>query len=78
MNPFRIAFDKQSTSRRWSATQVEALPRLRNGVSQFVRVERVHVNDGGQAIIGNVRMQTVRRASQLWASDLSPASALWP
>jgi hypothetical protein len=35
------------------ATQVEAL-RLRNGNSQTVRVEHVHVNEGGQAVIGNV------------------------
>jgi len=37
------------------ATQVEVLRRLRNGGQQFVRVEHVHVNDGGQAIIGNVQ-----------------------
>ena len=37
------------------ATQVEALRRLRNGGSQFVRVEHVHINEGGQALIGNVR-----------------------
>jgi len=36
------------------ATQVEALRRLRNGGSQFVRVEQVHINEGGQAIVGNV------------------------
>jgi hypothetical protein len=30
------------------AAQVEALRRLRNGGSQFVRVEHVHVNEGGQ------------------------------
>jgi hypothetical protein len=36
-------------------TQVEALRRLRHGGSQFVRVEHVHVNEGGQAVIGNVR-----------------------
>jgi hypothetical protein len=36
------------------AMQVETLRRLRNGGSQFVRVEHVHVNDGGQAVIGNV------------------------
>ena len=35
-------------------TQVEALRRLWNGGSQFVRVEHVHVNDGGRAIVGNV------------------------
>jgi len=35
--------------------QVEVLRRLRYGGHQFVRVEHVHVNDGGQAIIGNVK-----------------------
>ena len=39
------------------ATQVEVLRRLRNGGHQFVRVEHVHVNDGGQAVIGNVKKQ---------------------
>jgi hypothetical protein len=37
------------------ATQVEVLRRSRNGGYQFVRVEHVHVNDGGQAVIGNVK-----------------------
>ena len=37
------------------ATQVEALRRLRNGNSQTVRVEHVHVNEGGQAVIKKVR-----------------------
>jgi hypothetical protein len=36
------------------AMQVEVLRRLRNGGQQFVRVEHVHINDGGNAIIGNV------------------------
>ena len=36
------------------AAQTEAFRRLRNGGSQFVRVEHVHVNQGGQAVIGNV------------------------
>ena len=39
------------------ATQVEVLRRLRNGGQQFVRVEHVHVNDGGQAVIGNVKKE---------------------
>ena len=43
---------------RTYATQVEALRRLRNGGSQFVRVEHVHVNEGGQAVIGNVKAPT--------------------
>jgi hypothetical protein len=37
------------------ATQVEVLRRLRNGGQQVVRVEHVQVNDGGQAVIGNVK-----------------------
>jgi hypothetical protein len=37
------------------ATQVEVLRRLRHGGQQFVRVEHVHVNEGGRAVIGNVR-----------------------
>jgi hypothetical protein len=48
------------------ATQVEVLRRLRTGGHQFVRVEHVHVNAGGQAVIANVRTtgpegQRVRR-----------------
>ena len=42
------------------AMQVEVLRRLRNGGQQFVRVEHVHVNDGGQAVIGNVRKPDVQ------------------
>jgi hypothetical protein len=36
-------------------TQVEVLRRLRHGGQQYVRVEHVHINDGGQAVIGNVK-----------------------
>jgi hypothetical protein len=44
--------------------QVEALRRLRHGGDQYVRVEHVHVNDGGQAVIGNVRPQADDRRVQ--------------
>lgn len=37
------------------AAQVEVLRRLRSGGSQLVRVEHVHVNEGGRAVIGNVK-----------------------
>jgi len=37
------------------ATQLEALRRLRNGGLQFVRVEHVHLKEGGQAVVGNVK-----------------------
>jgi len=35
--------------------QMEVLRRLRTGGQQFVRVEHVHINEGGQAIIGNLK-----------------------
>jgi hypothetical protein len=37
------------------AMQVEVLRRLRHGGAQYVRVEHVHIHEGGQAVIGNVR-----------------------
>jgi hypothetical protein len=45
------AFNKLA---RTFAAQVEALKRYRNGGEQIVRVERVTVNEGGRAIVGNV------------------------
>src|SRR5262249_36662095 len=38
--------------------QVEALRRLRHGGDQYVRVEHVHINDGAQAVIGNVQARS--------------------
>ncbi len=49
-----------SAAARWMrayATQVEVLRRLRNGGHQYVRVEHVQINDGGQAVIGNLKKQ---------------------
>jgi hypothetical protein len=40
---------------RAHSTQVEVFRRLRHGSQQLVRVEHVHINEGGQAIIGNVK-----------------------
>jgi Bifunctional DNA primase/polymerase, N-terminal len=53
----RIALFASAASRllRAYAMQMEVFRRLRNGGQQFCRVEHVHVNDGGQAIIGNVK-----------------------
>jgi hypothetical protein len=42
------------------ATQVEVLRRPRNGGQQYVRVEHVHVNDGGQAIVSNVKNEDAK------------------
>ena len=39
------------------AMQVEALRRLRSGGSQLVRVEHVHVHEGGQAIVAPVVLE---------------------
>ena len=40
--------------------QTEVLRRLRTGGQQTVRVEHVHVNHGGQAVIGDVKKQDVQ------------------
>ena len=37
------------------STLVETLRRLRSGGSQTIRIERVDVREGGQAIIGNIK-----------------------
>lgn len=37
------------------STLVETLRRLRNGGSQVIRIERVEVKNGGQAVIGNIQ-----------------------
>src|SRR6478609_6966383 len=37
------------------AILVETLRRLRSGGSQVIRIERVEVSNGGQAVIGNIR-----------------------
>lgn len=39
---------------RTFATQMEALRKHRNGGKQTVTVQHVNVEDGGQAIVGNV------------------------
>ena len=42
------------------AMQMEVLRRLRHGGQQVVCVEHVHVNDGGQAIVGNVKKEDAK------------------
>jgi hypothetical protein len=42
--------------------QFEAYRRLRHGGDQHVRVEHVHINQGAQAVIGNVRASERGRA----------------
>ena len=40
------------------STLVETLRRLRNGGAQTIRIERVDIREGGQAMIGNLNSQT--------------------
>ncbi len=40
--------------------QFETYRRLRHGGDQYVRVEHVHISEGGQAVIGNVQSQETR------------------
>jgi hypothetical protein len=35
-------------------SQVEVLRRMRHGSRQVVRIEHLHISEGGQAVIGNV------------------------
>jgi hypothetical protein len=37
--------------------QFETYRRIRHGGDQYVRVEHVHISEGGQAVIGNVQSQ---------------------
>ncbi len=46
------------------AMQVEVLRRLRHGSKQYVRVEHVHIHEGGQAVIGNVRARDDDRGAR--------------
>jgi hypothetical protein len=46
---------------RTFAILVETLRRLRNGGSQVIRIERVDVREGGQAVIGNIEHGQERR-----------------
>ena len=45
---------------RTFAILVETLRRLRNGGSQVIRIERVDVREGGQAVIGNIKQKRSR------------------
>ena len=40
--------------------QVETMRRLRSGGTQVIRIERVEVKEGGQAVIGNLEARTGR------------------
>jgi hypothetical protein len=51
------------------SVQVETLRRLRHGGDQHVRVEHVHVNEGGQAVIGNVRTRDNRDKGERRAKE---------
>jgi hypothetical protein len=46
---------------RTFAILVETLRRLRNGGSQVIRIERVDVREGGQAVIGNIDQGRARK-----------------
>jgi hypothetical protein len=62
----RVVALASATSRllRAYSAQVETLRRLRHGGDQYVRIEHVHVSDGGQAVIGNVRTREDRKPVQ--------------
>ena len=63
--PFRLPALGSTTAKllRTYCIQVETLRRLRSGGDQNIRVEHVHVHEGGQAIVGaiNTRAHEVDR-----------------
>jgi hypothetical protein len=64
------AFNRLS---RTYAAQMEALERYRSGGGQNVTVQHVSVNDGGQAIVGNVTQAAPRAAAPRAGSPERPA-----
>jgi hypothetical protein len=49
---------------------------LRHDGHQFVRVEHVHVNDGGQAVVGNVKTENAKERGKVpfrWDGTGRPA-----
>ena len=44
---------------RTFATQVEAFEKLKRGGKQVIKVDHVHVHEGGQAIVGNIQRPAV-------------------
>ena len=50
-------------SLRTFAVQMEALKKYRTGDQQKMVVEHVHVNEGGQAIVGTVNQGGVKNKS---------------
>ena len=65
----------------WSGNK-DTLRRLRHGGDQYVRVEHVDVNDGRQAVIGNVKTAGSGDAAQgpaltPHANDPVASSAAW-
>jgi hypothetical protein len=69
------AFNKLS---RTYATQMEALKRYRSGGEQNVTVQHVSVNDGGQAIVGNVTQAAPARAPRATAPRAPERPAISP
>ncbi len=69
------AFNKLS---RTYAAQVEALKRYRSGGEQNVTVQHVSVNDGGQAIVGNVTQAAHATAPRATAPCITAPRATLP
>jgi hypothetical protein len=69
------AFNKLA---RTFVSQVEALKRYRNGGEQTVRVEHVTVNEGGQAIVGDVNHTGKGGGSERKSRNLADARGIAP
>jgi hypothetical protein len=63
---------------RTFAAQLEALKRYRAGTEPTVKVQRVTVNDGGQAIVGNIHHGGAHEDPNRSVSSPQPSGALAP
>lgn len=54
----KVLLSQANKLMRSFALHVETYERLKRGGQQTIKVDHVHVHDGGQAIVGNVRQST--------------------
>jgi hypothetical protein len=63
---------------RTFAAQMETLKRYRTGGEQTIKVQHVTVNDGGRAIVGDVKHTGGTLTSERQSHELGPSHALGP
>lgn len=79
LNHFNSYSNQANKLLRTFAAQMETLKRSRQKASQTVRVDHVHVNEGGQAIVGDVHTgggEKVKSEEQPHALGYAPGNQM--